>query len=282
VKNKNTFMKKNVALMIYGEFRSYKNNLLNNIHILDSFLNSSNTNVYVFLLTDKKKEGNYSTDNENEIIGIFKQFYYHIGFIKYIEDCLICDDEDLVHKKFMNNVKHNKGLDNEFIPRLIYRKSLLNKLKNHHIAENNIHIDLNVYCRLFDMNISFNKHPLMIENEINQIYNNPNIIFGSSDTFFIGTNETIDYLFELSELYKNGKIYHDDIWDDMNFFIFYFNYDSCLALMRHTYCPEVQYMAHIFYSNYRFQHIRFDYNNPNSEYNLHMLYHIRHDPERFG
>ena len=275
-------MKKNVALMVYGQFRNYKKNLRNNIQMLEPFLNLNNTIVHVFLLTDKKKDGNYSVENENEIIDIFKEVGYHIGFVKYIEDYNCCDDEDLVHDQFMNNIKHKKGVDNDFVPRLIYRKYLLNKLKNQYSVENNIQIDLNVYCRLFDMNISFNKHPLTIANEVHKIYDHPNILLGASDTFFMGTNAAIDYLFGLCELYKTGKVYHDDIWDDMRFFIFYFNYDSCLALLRHTYSPEVQYMAHIFYSDFRYQHIRFDYNNPNSEYNLHMLYQIRHDPERFG
>jgi len=275
-------MKKNVALMIYGQFRNYKKNLRNNIHMLEPFLNLENTNVHVFLLTDKRTEGNYSVENENEIIGIFKEVGYNIGFVKYIEDCHTGDEEHLVHENFMNNVKHNRGIDNGFVPRLIYRKYLLNQLKNQYIAENNIHIDLNVYCRLFDMNISFNKNPLTIANEVHKIYDNPNILLSASDTFFIGTNSVIDYLFSLSELYKVGKVYHDNIWDEMRFFIFYFNYDSCLALLRHTYSPEVQYMAHIFYSEYKYQHIRVDYNNPNSEYNLHMLYNITVDPERFS
>lgn len=275
-------MAKNIALMVYGQFRNYKKNLRNNICMLEPFLNLNNTIVHVFLLTDKKKEGNYSSENENEIYGIFKEFGYNISFIKYIEDYDIDYDEDIVYHNFLNNVKHKKGIDNDFVPRLIYRKYFLNKLKNQYITENNIHIDLNIYCRLFDMNISFNKHPVIIANEVNQIYENPKLLMGASDSFFIGTNESFDYLFSLSELYNSGKVYHDDIWDDIRFFVFYFNYDICLALLKHTYSPEVQYMAHIFYSDYRYQHIRVDYNNPDSEYNLHMLYHIRHDPERYG
>ena len=41
-------MKKNIALMIYGQFRNYKKHLRNNIHMLDPFLNLENTNVDVF------------------------------------------------------------------------------------------------------------------------------------------------------------------------------------------------------------------------------------------
>jgi hypothetical protein len=275
-------MKKNVALMIYGQFRNYKKNLRNNIHMLDPFLNINHTNVHVFLLTDKRTEGNYSIENENEIICIFKEVGYHIGFVKYIEDCGTSHEEDLVNENFMNNVKHNRGIDNGFGPRLSYRKYFLNKLKNEHAVENNIDFDLNVYCRLFDMNISFNKNPLSIALEVNKIYENPNIMLGSSELFIIGSNKSFDYFFNLSELFKAGKVYHDDIWDNIHFFIFYYNFDSCLALLRHTYCLEIQYMAHMFYSNFKYQHIRVDYNNPNSEYNLHMLYHIRHDPERYG
>lgn len=275
-------LKKNVALMVYGQFRNYKKNLRNNIRMLEPFLNTNDINVHVFLLTNKLKDGNYSPENENEILSIFKEFNYKIGFVKYIEDCNTCGEEEIVYDQFMTNIKHDKGVYSNFLARAIYRKYLLNQLKNKYITENNIQIDLNVFCRLFDMNIHFNKNPLTISNEVNKIYDNPNILLGASDTFFIGTNSAIDYLFHLSELYKVGKVYHDDIWDDMRFFIFYFNYDSCLALLRHTYSPEVQYMAHIFYSDYRYQHIRFDYNNPNSEYNLHMLYHITCDPERFS
>jgi hypothetical protein len=143
-------------------------------------------------LTDKKKDGNYSVENENEIIYIFKEFGFRMGFVKYIEDCDTGDEEDLVKEHFMNNVKHQKGIDNDFVPRLIYRKYLLNQLKNKYSTENNIHIDLNVYCRLFDMNIHFNKNPLTIANEVHKIYDNPNILLGASDTFFIGTNATID------------------------------------------------------------------------------------------
>ena len=275
-------LKKNVALMVYGQFRNYKKNLRNNIRMLEPFLNTNNINVHVFLLTNKLKDGNYSPENENEILSIFKEFNYQIGFVKYIEDCNTRGEEEIVYNQFMTNIKHDKGVYSNFLARAIYRKYLINQLKNQYITENNIQIDLNVFCRLFDMNIHFNKNPLTIANEVHKIYDNPNILLGASDTFFIGTNSAIDYLFHLSELYKVGKVYHDDIWDDMRFFIFYFNYDSCLALLRHTYSPEVQYMAHIFYSDYRYQNIRFNYNNPNSEYNLHMLYHITCDPERFS
>jgi len=278
-------MKKNVALMIYGQFRNYKKNLRNNIHMLDPFLNSNtisnNTNVYVFLLTDKKKEGNYSVENEDEIIEIFKVYGFNIGFVKYMED-YDSVEEDIVHENFINNVKHKKGIDNDFGARLSYRKYFLNKLKNKYTTDNNIHIDLNIFYRIFDMNISFNKNPLSIALEVNKIYDNPNIILGSCELFIIGSNKSFYYFFNLSELFKAGKVYHDDIWDNIHFFIFYYNFDSCLALLRHTYCLEIQYMAHIFYSEYKYQHIRVDYNNPNSEYNLHMLYHIRHDPERYG
>jgi len=213
-------MKKNVALMIYGQFRNYKKNLRNNIHMLEPFLNINNTNVHVFLLTDKRTEGNYSVENENEIIGIFKEVGYNIGFVKYIEDCHTGDEEHLVHENFMNNVKHNRGIDNGFGPNLSYRKYFLNKLKNKYTTDNNIHIDLNIFYRIFDMNISFNKNPLSIALEVNKIYDNPNIILGSSELFIIGSNKSFDYFFNLSELFKAGKVYHDDIWDNIHFSYF--------------------------------------------------------------
>jgi hypothetical protein len=145
---------------------------------------------------------------------------YNIGFVKYIEDCRTGDEEHLVVENFMNNVKHNRGIDNGFGPNLSYRKYFLNKLKNKYTTDNNIHIDLNIFYRIFDMNISFNKNPLSIALEVNKIYDNPNIILGSSELFIIGSNKSFDYFFNLSELFKAGKVYHDDIWDNIHFSYF--------------------------------------------------------------
>ena len=58
--------------------------------------------------------------------------------------------------------------------------------------------------------------------------------------------------------------------------------DLCLCQTRATYSPEIQYIAHIYFSSsFKYKNIRVDYNNINSELNKMALYNIMHDPERF-
>ena len=82
----------------------------------------------------------------------------------------------------------------------------MNKLKNDYISSNNIEIDLTIYCRLFDIIINNNLTFEKIEDEFDYLYNNDNIVYGSSDTLFIGSKDAIDYLFDLPNSYKNNKI----------------------------------------------------------------------------
>jgi DNA-dependent RNA polymerase auxiliary subunit epsilon len=116
--------------MIYGQFRSYINNLRKNIKMLNPIL--KNHNIYIFILTDKLKSGNYSTENEYEIRNILNEFNFNICFIEYIENYEIAYETDFCNM-FFKNIKHTKGIDNNFVPTLIYRKYLLNKIKNGYI-----------------------------------------------------------------------------------------------------------------------------------------------------
>ena len=269
---------KNIALTIYGEFRSFEKNLIKNIEELQPILDFNN--VYVFILSEKNNKSNYSIENENKIREIFNNKNMNICFINYIED-VVSSDESIVHNKYFENIKYKKDDYQNFIPNLIYRKFLLNKLKNEYIKKHNINIDLTIYCRLFDMIISKNNSNEFIKNEIAKAYYDKNIIFGSSDSFFIGSEEGLNHIFSLSEKIGCGELYHDDIWNNTDFRELYLRSDSCLGYLRHTYAPEVQYVAHAFFSNYRYFNIRVDYNNIGSSNNNLMWYNIIHDPDRF-
>jgi FkbM family methyltransferase len=266
---------KNIVLMIYGQFRTYKNNLRKNLNMMKPIF--KNHNVYVFILSDKNKSGNYSIENENEIKYIFKEFNFNIYLFDYVENYDNSEEQE-VKTQFLTNARHAKGIDNDFVPNLLYRKYLLNKLKNTYIQNNKLNIDLTVYCRLFDIKITNNLS--FEEIEINSLYNNTNILFGSSDTFFIGSSDTIDYLFNLSTLYKNGILYHDTIWEDNNLVNFINGIDLCLCNCKATYSPEIQYIAHMYYSEYKYKNIRVDFNNINSVLNKDALYHVKLDPSR--
>ena len=115
------------------------------------------------------------------------------------------------------------------------------------------------------------------------MYYNHDILMGSSDTIFIGSQNAIDYLFNLSDYFKNKKVYHDTIWENTNFLNYILEVDSCLAHCRATYSPEMQYIAHIFFSqNFKYENLRVDYNNNTSIANNTALYNVRHDPNRYN
>ena len=266
----------NIALMVYGQFRTFEQNLINNIDALMPIFEYNH--VTVFILSDKKEEGNYSLQNENRIVDMFRSKNINIGFIKFVEDYDISNEETDISNKFHNNVKHKLGIQNEFIPKLIYRTYLLNQLKNEYVENNMMTFNLTIYCRMFDMNITQNINSNYIKNKIHNLYNNPKLIACSADTFFIGSKEGIDHVFNLSNKIKLNELYHDEIWNNSDFYNAYYNFDSCLANLKHTYSPEVQYVAHIFFSDFEYVNIRVDCHNVSSILNKYMLYDIKHDP----
>ena len=77
------------------------------------------------------------------------QFQVHL--FDYIENYDSSEEMETA-QMFFNNVKHDRGLSH-FVPNLIYREYLLNRLKNDYTQMYNIPLDLNVYCRIFDINI---------------------------------------------------------------------------------------------------------------------------------
>lgn len=267
--------KKDIAIMIYGQFRNYKKNILKNLNMLNPII--KNYNVHLFILSDKEESGNFSKDNEEHIKNIFLFYGFKIHIFNYIENLNISNDEDNYVEFFLSKINDYSGIENKFVPRLLYRKYILNKLKNDYISNNNIYFDLTIYCRLFDTKITNNLDFENIENEINSLYQDHNIIFGSSDTFFIGSQMAIDYLFNIVKT----NLYHNLIWEDNKFIKFVSSMDICLCKNKATYSPEIQYIAHIYYSsNFKYKNIRVDFNNIDSEYNKKALYNIILDPDR--
>lgn len=254
--------RKNIALLVYGQFRNYKDNLRNNIKMLEPIFKTHN--IHVFVLSDKKESGNYSKENEKDIQQIFKEYFFNVDVFTYVEEYDNREEIETVNG-FLDNIKHKNGIENDFVPNLIYRKYLLNKIKNEYITNHDIQMDLIVYCRLFDLNITNHVSFQEIENEVNILYSNPNIMLGSSDTFFIGSQSAMDYLFRLSVLCKEGNMYHDSIWNDCSEFISSMDYHLCHS--KAIYSPEIQYIAHMFYSPYTYKNMRVDFTNPSSPLN---------------
>jgi len=274
-----------IALLIYGQFRTYKDNLRQNIMTLWPIF--ENKIVYVFILSDKKLDGNYSSNNEKEILSILNEFNFKVVFLYYVED-IFDTDEKKYCDSFYQTIKHNKGIQNSFVPNLMYRKNLLSKLSSDFINFNKLKIDVFLYARLFDMDISYIKNTTIFPISFNIIKNNiynlleaKNNIIGSSDSLFIGTQEGIQYLFDNWNDNGDIKIFHDDIWNDSEFSKFAYSVDSFLSYNRHIYAPEIQYLARSYYSNFKYFNIRSDYNNI-MNVNQYLCYNIFHDPNRLN
>ena len=275
--------------MIYGQFRSYAANLRENVRMLAPLVKDHV--VHVFVLSNKLAAGNYSEQNEREIRGIFDEFGFNICLFEYVEnlDSVHVKNERATHDSYFASLQNNDGVNNEFIPAIMYRKFALNKLKNEYCKRHNIDIDLHVFGRLFDVIIKHPMHPMQesslsdnvmrIQYEINKLTvcsSDALTVLGSSDTLFIGTCEPMDYLFECSVSQLRGP----EIWNDSVFCDAMMRADSCLCMNRATYSPEVQYIARVHYSKFKYKNIRFDFNNPESTENDLTLYDIRLDPNR--
>ena len=284
VANDNTMPQpKAIALMIHGQFRSYANNLRKNLKnlapIFEGFV------VYVFVLSNKLASGNYSKENENEIKSIFNEFGFNVCLFDYMEnlDRTYAESEQKVHDFYFSHLKTDDGIGNNFVPRLMYRKFVVNQLKNEYCKKHNISIDLHVYARVFDMiisHVSSPQHEKYIKHEITRLMtcsSDALTVLGSSDTLFIGTKKPMDHLFECIV----NKIRGPDIWNDPTFCSTLMDWDSVLSACKATYSPEVQTIAHLYFSEFKYKNIRFDYNNPNNLKNQQTLFHVRHDPDRF-
>jgi FkbM family methyltransferase len=284
VTNSNLPAKPNVALMIYGQFRSYASNLRENVRMLAPIFRGKV--VHVFILSNQLASGNYSEQNEREIRDILDEAGFHLCFFDYVENLGShhAANEQAAHDSYFANLKNKDGVSNEVIPDIMYRKFALNQIKNAHCNQHGIDMDLHVFGRLFDVVIrhpvpSPSDHMKRIECEIDKLMvcsSSARTVLGSSDTLFIGTREPMDHLFECGVTRLRGP----EIWNDHEFTEVMMCADSCLCIHRATYSPEVQYIAHMYFSGFKYRNIRFDYNNPESTKNYESLYDIRLDPAR--
>jgi len=80
------------------------------------------------------------------------------------------------------------------------------------------------------------------EIKIFNTYKQTDDILYMPDKLFLGSQPVIDYLFELANVYKDGKIYDQQL--DIN------NKD------KNIYSSEIQYMLHIYNSKYTYKDLR--------------------------
>ena len=129
-----------------------------------------------------------------------------------------------------------------------------------------------MFIRLFDIKLNNNLDNKLINDTILSCIKNKNKLLMSIDTIFIGSKYVIDYLFSFGE---NMDLYHDTIWSNKDWSIYFKNIDSCLYRVKPTYCSEVQIYSHIFFSNLDYENIRVDFNNIDNQLNNKALFHVK-------
>jgi len=265
------YIKKEIVLMVYGEFRTWNLNLEANLNELRELFEKYYVNV--FILT-QKNSNTYSIENERNIISTFNKFGASVCFVKYIEDFDL--SMEIINESNYNTFcKHSRG-KHPFVANLLYRRYLLNKCTNEYVSEKSLVIFKYFYIRLFDMKIVLRNNLFITSVE------NDHGICGSHDTFYYGTSAQIEFLFSFGE---KLILYHDDIWTK-EFTDYLCSFDCCLGTLKHTYSPEVQYAAHLYFNSTwnntstlnntstEYKNIRYDYNKGDN--NTTDLFNITH------
>ena len=225
-----------IAILIFGQFRSYKKNLVKNLDNLKYNL-LENNKIGVYILTDEK--GNYSKDNENEIKTIFEKYNCNIKLLEKWENLLEYHERDkIIHNYYNNNIRHKGGF-HPFTANLWFRRYVLSQLVDEKY-------DIYVMCRLFDTIIEKRKTDDTIKKIIYDNYND--YLFTVSDQLYISS-----YLI-FNKFIKFGNdfpLYHDDLWNYIRNELIKSDSNLCnrkehpAHRIDPTYCSEVQVFTYI-------------------------------------
>ena len=265
--------KENLCLLTYGELRTFKTNFRNNLFELLPILQNYK-NTFIFILLDEKKE--LLEKNYNYIENICKEFDIKIGFIETIEtsNFNIQEEIDYCNKLLSQKDDDNKEFPNNFVLNLLYRKYKLIELVEEYCLVNKLYVSDILYARLFDciikQNIPNDDIYLNIKNT-----NFENNIYFSPDTTFIGNYKLIKKTMKFDKIYNS-----DELWNNEDFCNFSYNFDSILTNNQHTYAPEIQYIANIYFNSINAYNLRYYRPDPNC-LDKKLMYEIILDSNRF-
>jgi hypothetical protein len=277
----------NIALVIYGQFRNYKKYLEHNLNSIYAPILKNNI-IHVFILSSKDNKdnsikkniesinGNYSKNNEYEIIEIFKKYNCIVKVIEYWENLpqYHAKAKD-VQSEYNNKCKitnilpnqiDNKGYNN-FLAEYWYRIYITFLLKINYSKKYNINYDLNLFFRPFDTIIFPLVNDNIIINKLNHIVIN-NIILTIVDFLFIANNNIINQMLDFFMNFHN-YVTNDSIWNNTNF-CKEFNMitgSTFHVIKKPTYCSEVILFNYI-YNNINYESL----NNIFYNYLMHYNY----------
>lgn len=261
----------NIAILIFGQFRSYKKNLIKNLdNLKDNLLENNNIDVYI--LTDEK--GNYSKDNENEIKTIFEKYNCNIKLLEKWEHLIEYHEKDkILHNYYNKNVKNKDGF-HPFTANLWYRRYVLSELIDKKY-------DIYMMCRLFDTIIEKRKTDDTIKKIIYDNYNN--YLLTGSDQLYISS---YSIFYKFIKFGNDFPLYHDDLWNYIRNELKKSDPNLCnrKEAGRHpayrtdpTYCSEVQVFTYMYNNNIPILNIR---HNKCGEITGNELFYIVHCPHR--
>jgi hypothetical protein len=238
------------AIQIFGQFRSAQKVFDENIQNLRNIL-GNDAEIDVFILSQK---GNYFEQNEQYIRGILANYNMNIIFYEYVENYIDeLQEENVVQEKYNKIVlplEHHTGYDH-FVCKLWYRRWFLNQLFHRNTDKQ---YDYVIHCRLFD--VVFKKL-----REFDFLTpNNHSALYFSHDTFFLGSQQSVDKLLEFGKNMADNLSMEQEIWSNPKFSQLYHKYDSCLYRYKATYCSETQICWYIFKNFQHFLNLRYDFN----------------------
>ncbi len=263
-----------LCILVNGHFRTFDKNLEKNLLQLYPFL-LQNNEVHVYILSLKTE--NYSPENQDLIIKIFEKYNCIVKYIFY------WDDLTIFHKKsqeiddiYKNDAKHTRGVC-PMVGHMFYQTYVFNAIKNQICRDNNLEYDLVCFVRIFDVEFTVIQPNIKNYMEYNlNLCLNHDFLLGCCE-FYIGKPSIMDKLFEFG---NNFKLFHDDIWNDIQFTSYYTLIDMCLSINRHTYSFEVQIAYYIYINKIKFKSFRYDYTYPDSILNTEKFIQNIHCPVR--
>lgn len=243
-----------IAVVIYGEFRTFEINLKEN---LKELFGEVTIPLHFYILTENCQE--YES-KKKRVQDIISEFGYEIKYFEKLDDCNYFDKEaeDSIYNDF-HSIQYNGSRD-DFTPRLFYRRCLVNKIMNHISSETGRIYSKVVSVRLFDMifkrfrSLSFLNIP-----EYTAVYY-------AVDSLFIGTPVAINLIFKINKISNIMKI--DDIH---KFREFYSKNDHHLSQILPLLALETIFQV-ILYNHFSYSslNLRYDYtkNNINQLWNV--------------
>jgi FkbM family methyltransferase len=268
---------KNLCLLTYGQFRTFKNNFRNNllelypVHIVYE-------NVYIFILLDEclSQEESVNTkykENCDYIENICKEFNIKIGFIQDINNLNYKHEETNYCSKLLLQKSDDKQFPNDFVLNLLYRKYKLIELVEEYCIDHKVDISDILHCRLFDVIIKKNTSVITIINNFKNTDSKKTIYF-SPDTIFFGNHNLIKKIMKFENIYNS-----DELWNNKDFCNFSYKFDSILTNNKHTYAPEIQYTANMYFKSVDAINLRYFKPDPNC-LDANLMYEVMLDHNR--